>query len=230
MCFIFYFLLIKFLSINGLRSGAFNEEAFDTWKEVPNCAIVSAGKYELPMSNTCVLYECNSKRTNPCNKRYENARDGQAYVSYILNNYDFLPNFIIFVHGHAQSWHQHKHINLNREKFVGYEGLNGQPIKMDNFAQSEYGVIWKNLFPQYPVPQKICSDGSMQFIVSKERLHIYSKADWSKLYAFLYVLNVSLEIMPWDPADKEISSEKFQKTSYFIEWIIHIFLGEPHCK
>lgn len=33
-------------------------------------------------------------------------REGLAYITYIIDHYEDLPDYVIFVHGHERSWHQ----------------------------------------------------------------------------------------------------------------------------
>ena len=212
------------------RTGPFKEDAFVTWSERPKCAIVSAGPDRLPVSRTCVLHECNTDRKSACNKRYATARDGQAYVSYVVQNYDKLPDFVMFVHGHARAWHQHERIDVDVSEFKGYKGLNRHPIHMDNLSASANGYIWRSVFSNYTVPEEVCSDGSMQFMASRDRLRTFPLRDWLELYSFLYGTKTSETIKAWDADDPLEAGKNFLGTSYFVEWIIHILVGEPNCK
>lgn len=40
-----------------------------------------------------------------CRKRNANSREAQAYVNFIVQNWQALPERIAFIHGHAASWH-----------------------------------------------------------------------------------------------------------------------------
>lgn len=70
------------------------------------CTIVSAGTLEYTISKQCEVVECAKDLHNTCQKLYNNARDGQAYVAFIVHNYERLNGTYIFVHGHSASWHQ----------------------------------------------------------------------------------------------------------------------------
>lgn len=54
-------------------------------------------------------------------------REAMAYLTFILNHYDRLPRYTVFLHGHARSWHQAEPIawkvralNLDLLKHEGY--------------------------------------------------------------------------------------------------------------
>ena len=48
-----------------------------------------------------------SKNVVPVNK----GREAMVYLTYIINNYDNLPDSNLFVHGHHESWHQKSNLN-----------------------------------------------------------------------------------------------------------------------
>lgn len=37
-------------------------------------------------------------------------REAMAYLTYIIDHYDTLPDYMVFVHGHERSWHQQEHL------------------------------------------------------------------------------------------------------------------------
>lgn len=37
-------------------------------------------------------------------------REAMAYLTYIIDHYDELPDYMIFTHGHERSWHQQEHM------------------------------------------------------------------------------------------------------------------------
>ena len=225
---IIYFLLL-FICTHARLFGRFGEPAFETWNETPRCVIVSAGPFELQNTNDqCVVYECSSIKGSMCYKRDEKARDGQAFVSFIVQHYTSLPFVTFFVHGHKNAWHQHHLIRF--DSFQQFSGLNHHPIEVKNFSSTPYGDIWRAIFPHMKTPEHVCCDGSLQFMVHRDRIQKQPLSTWIELEHYLYGTKVWPGSNAWNDKGVSLAPGDFKGSSYFVEWIMHVLLGEPWCK
>lgn len=69
----------------------------------------------------------NSTLSVPAN----NGNEAMRYLTFIIDNYDFLPDFIAFRHGHGSAWHQRfdsaieiNNLNLTTVRMRGYQNFN----------------------------------------------------------------------------------------------------------
>ena len=51
-----------------------------------------------------------------------------AYLTYIIDHYDNLPDIAVFVHGHYRSWHQHAPISAK------IRALNVTAVERENYV------------------------------------------------------------------------------------------------
>lgn len=116
-----------------------------------------------------------------------------AYLQYIINNYDKLPNKIAFIHGHNDAWHQ-KHSmedTLEHAKSTWSFGtLNGTVLKDDAWSTAIPHFV--TTFPEFSShtewTEKIDMNGSLvsadccaQFVVDKDRIKRFPKEAWETL-------------------------------------------------
>ena len=128
----------------------------------------------------------------PQNKGHE----AMVYLTYIIDHYDnSLPGYIIFIHGHAQSWHQEddmvpliRSLRLSALQTAGYVPLRCdwypscaaelKPIGHNGTvwgpgvhrADAEYAIseVWSTFFPAEPLPETISSQCCAQFAVTRD--------------------------------------------------------------
>jgi len=223
------------------------------------CTLVSAGPLEYVVSKQCVVVECAKDVHNTCQKLYKNAREGQAYVAYIVNNYNDLNGTYIFVrsfekrtkislvlkyiflkkvHGHSKSWHQHQDIfdAIERARFTeGFVGLNKLPIRIEHPENTIFGTIWNAVLSPVidrPMPKRICVDGSAQFAVHASRIKRYPIEVWNELYAYVY----GTKTWPGSDTWSAKTSRKlfyrpgdFLGSGWFTEYIFGVLLGDRDC-
>jgi len=131
-----------------------------------------------------------------------------AYLTYIVDNYERLPEAVIFIHGHESAWHapsSMKHVLKNTcfSLAIGYHNLNhgnnarvhdfclserGPPLKFQAAAKEEVdGLLrqnWVSVFkPAFnnTFPRRICSDCCAQFVVSRARLQHHPRSFYEQL-------------------------------------------------
>jgi len=136
-----------------------------------------------------------------------------VYLSFIIANYDTLPDRAIFLHGHRRSWHQEADI----EKLVTHlriEALDNSsyvPMRCDWYPScpaeirpvdhdavvwgpgvhredAEWAIeeAWIDLFgPDIKIPKTIASPCCAQFAVTREAIRSRSKATYESMRDWL---------------------------------------------
>ena len=118
-----------------------------------------------------------------------------AYLSYVIDHYEDLPDFAIFMHSHRYAWHNNlilnedsalmvRHLSPERVTREGYMNLrchwepgcpdwmhpkNKQKIK-EKEEQLVLAQSWNELFPGDEVPEILAQPCCAQFAVSRERI------------------------------------------------------------
>lgn len=140
-----------------------------------------------------------------------------VYLSYLIDNYDRLPPYAIFTHGHRKAWHQPIDIetminSLRLEAFdqAGYVSLRcswqpscpaelrpithdaivwgqGEHVKETEIAIAE---AWPHLFPGSDLPHTIASSCCAQFAVTRRTMMRRSRLDYIRMRDWL--LNTKL--------------------------------------
>ncbi|MCJ1405838.1 hypothetical protein MMC11_009068 [Xylographa trunciseda] len=140
----------------------------------------------------------------PVNK----GRESIAYLTYIIDNYDLLPDTVLFLHSHRdgefRAWHvdNEAHDNVESVKALrldyveesGYVNLRCgllpgcnhevQPFRsppVDGF-EVEHAMhdAWKFMFPEEALPQEIGVPCCAQFAVSKKQVLARPKTDYER--------------------------------------------------
>jgi hypothetical protein len=90
----------------------------------------------------------NSKDTVHLN--HDKGVEAYAYLQYIVDNYDALPEVVIFVHGHRQSWHQDGNIDdiLNNLKF-DKSFYNFNNCYINPMSRGEDETVVSHYFPRF---------------------------------------------------------------------------------
>jgi hypothetical protein len=148
---------------------------------------------EVPWQKTAVYVadDPNAPLHPPKNKGHE----VMIYLSWIIDNYDDLPDVAIFMHAHRWTWHNNeilgldsaeivKRLNLNRVIREGYMNLRcswgpGCPDWMHPGATEEdkqrpeqtlLAKCWSELFPMDKVPDVLAQPCCAQFALSRDRI------------------------------------------------------------
>jgi hypothetical protein len=138
-------------------------------------------------------------------------REASSYLWYIVNNYENLPDYIAFIHGHEHAWHHfYKKSLLRLIRPADYLPLNGfwtDTSTHDDKISRHWGVIepWVGPMPA----EKGFLDGSAQFVVSRDRIRRHP------LEAYKSWLT---EIM---------SSDDDFEMGVMLEYAWHYIFGEP---
>ncbi|ODH45184.1 hypothetical protein ACO22_00297 [Paracoccidioides brasiliensis] len=137
-----------------------------------------------------VVDDPSSSVHSPINKGHE----VMVYLTYLIDNYDNLPDIMIFMHSHRKSWHNEElldfdavlHVNSLSNEHVtrqGYVNLRchwqpGCPDWMhprdtleDAIKQEQIFISrsWEELFPRVELPQVLSQPCCAQFALTRER-------------------------------------------------------------
>ena len=120
-----------------------------------------------------------------------------VYLSFIIDNYDNLPEYTAFVHGHEKSWHQEADLVqlLESVRFYALDETGYVSLRCDWFPScpaeirpvahdatvwgpgvhrqdAEDGIVevWPVFFPGVALPETIASQCCAQFVVTKSRI------------------------------------------------------------
>ncbi|KAI1621168.1 hypothetical protein EDD37DRAFT_147616 [Exophiala viscosa] len=130
--------------------------------------------------------------TAPLHPPMNKGNEAMIYLTYIIDHYDSLRDFTLFVHAHRYSGHNNAFLggdavkmlrNLNAERIMhdGYMNLRcqqepGCPSWVHPHEQGADKLApimlqeWNNLFPGEPVPEVLAQTCCAQFAVSRDRI------------------------------------------------------------
>ncbi|OQO12796.1 hypothetical protein B0A48_02260 [Cryoendolithus antarcticus] len=133
--------------------------------------------------------------TAPLHPPRNKGHEAMIYLSYIIDHYDTLPDFSIFMHGHQFAWHNNEildtdaaqmimHLSPERVMRLGYMDLRchwepGCPAWLHpgvrerlSWKQEEHLIAdsWAQVFPKDPIPAILAQPCCAQFAVSRERI------------------------------------------------------------
>ncbi|KAK7521496.1 uncharacterized protein IWZ02DRAFT_142905 [Phyllosticta citriasiana] len=134
-----------------------------------------------------------------------------AYLTYIIDFYDHLPDVSIFMHAHEFAWHNNEllemsssqmltHLNLRKVVRDGYVNLRCHrypscPDHLFPFAknhsvwdvpeESIFADAWTEILPHEPVPEVLSQPCCAQFAVSRERIRALPRAQYKHFRKWL---------------------------------------------
>lgn len=149
---------------------------------------------------------------------FNKVQEVPAYVKYIIDNYNCLPLYSIFVHGHFESEHQDTNIvrkinslkfnndiiNLNRPDWTAKISLG------DDFSDKKYSWLsenWFDIFGEYiKLPDTLTFYSCAQFAVRRECILKHPIEFWQKIYYWCET----------NTLDNYVSSRIFEYVWYYI--------------
>ncbi|KAK7431620.1 hypothetical protein QQZ08_001838 [Neonectria magnoliae] len=153
----------------------------------------------------------NSALRIPKNK----GNEAMVYISYIIDNYDMLPDIVIFAHAHPRAWHSDKilghststtikrlngahvvrqgYVNLRCQWDPGCPGrtLSTQPKDSDDIEMIIYRQAWNEIRPESPVPKVIGQPCGGQFAASRSRIRATPQSQWEFYRTWLMTTNLT---------------------------------------
>ncbi|KAJ5223276.1 hypothetical protein N7468_007818, partial [Penicillium chermesinum] len=158
-------------------------------------------------------------------------KESNVYLQYIVDNYDKLPQYMVFLHAHQFSYHVEfeeqdnalsvKRLQLDYVKKVGYANLRcdwgpGCPNEVQPFRQLEgrtteiaFAGAWIGIFNNTDIPYEVGTPCCAQFVVTREQVHARPLSDYQQYHRWL--LETQL--------DDETSGRVF-------EYLWHIIFGQ----
>lgn len=172
----------------------------------------------LDSSYDYVIYSRNLPNSDKVvNIKHDKGVESCAYLQFIIDNYDDLPENMVFVHAHRHSWHQDDYVDVLIKKLdwtKSYYNINNNYItpliKNDQeiierhfyhrtWSQCEYRKsyklwvedVWSDLFAgQIEMPERIEGKCGAQFLVKKEIVKKYSKEFYQRLLSWLLTTDI----------------------------------------
>jgi hypothetical protein len=186
-------------------------------------AIVCSNHWDEDLSWTIfsrhpVVVYSKSIKSSPNYVKYNKAQEAISYLNYIVDRYDFLPEYSIFVHGHRGSKHQDNFIDviINRLEFdkpiinLNSSGLYDYVEEGDDYADKKYSWLsdnWGKLFGNDLVlPRRVGFYAHAQFAVHRDCIWQYKKEFWLNLYEWCKDSQLS----------NYVASRVFEYTWYYI--------------
>ncbi|KAK2865391.1 hypothetical protein FQN49_003621 [Arthroderma sp. PD_2] len=144
----------------------------------------------------------------PVNK----GREAMVYLTYIIDHYDKLPDYMIFMHGQRYQWHNDDPIydgasiisklRLESVSKAGYSPLRcswvpGCPVELHPLnpvdegpivrKQTElaFATVFRTFFPGIQVPAEVGATCSSQFATTREQVMLRPKADYQRIRKWL---------------------------------------------
>ena len=169
---------------------------------------------ELPELDKAIYIVDNPKAAlhPPKNKGHE----VMVYLSYIIDNYDDLPDIMMFMHSHRFAWHNEEPLDMDavqlvrrlsservfREGFVNMRcsWVPGCPdwihpnSKTEDIQKQEEPMVaraWTELFPYEPVPETLAQPCCAQFALSRDRVLSIPKSRYIYYRDWLLLTDIS---------------------------------------
>lgn len=159
--------------------------------------------------------------------------------SYIIDNYDDLPGYALFVHGHVTSWHQvmpiymlvralnltaldnEQYISLQCSDIYGCENAPAIDTWHPQFSRAgKICAFWELIRPGHPCPRYLSSKCCAQFAVTREAIRTLTLNDWIQIREPLlhdYTIYPGISDLALDEWD----------IGWIYEKTWHIFFGMP---
>ncbi|KAI4718655.1 hypothetical protein E4T48_05143 [Aureobasidium sp. EXF-10727] len=175
--------------------------------------------------------------TMPFHTNRNKGKEANAYLTYIIQNYDSLPSTVAFVHSHEFGWPKAWHTDAERHsnveslnslntKFVqrnGYANLRclhspgcpdevqpfREPMDESRTTEAVFASAWKEIFGSDDVPEVVGVACCAQFAVSKQQILKRTREEYVRMHDWL----MGTEL------DDEISGRVF-------EYLWHIIFGQ----
>ena len=172
--------------------------------------------YKLEKYGVNILIYDKETPSNPYNVPINRGNEASAYLKYIVDHYDNLPEYTFFLHDEEYSWH---HDGSIEERFLEavnsnelYYNINNFYLKPTDLEQNYKFYRWYKKYIQPYIPLRTLPKnwmeghkGCAQFLVHKSLIQHLPKKFYQDLYD--WILNFK---------DGKLSG-------YYLEWTWHLF-------
>jgi hypothetical protein len=166
-------------------------------------------------------YKC--RPDQPYNVNVNKGHEASAYLKYILDHYDSMPDKVFFCHDEKYSWHHTGSIvdRLGDALRDGKEFVNVNHFKLGSIIDNplydgivewwrEYCRPYVSNMDKYHRDWTLGHKGCAQFLVSSARIRMYPKAFYQGLYDWIVSTGLPNYV-----------------TSRYMEWTWHVFWDDP---
>lgn len=168
-----------------------------------------------------------------------------SYIRFIIDNYNNLPDRMLFVHGHENSYHQDyptwyiaNNLNWNNEFMnINTRRFDEQYISIINdFEDNERNyrksyelwieTPWKQVFGKFPIPHTLTFLGHAQFLVSQNYVLRHPIEFYKQIINWLETTTIDKDLYTgkieyFTKSDAYVSSRILEYTWHYI------FTGDP---
>ncbi len=171
-----------------------------------------------------------------CTMEINRGREYGSFLKFIIEYYDHLPSYVVFLHGHETAWHQQLHIfdavRCARRKQFGYISLNNSIFPKLEWTKGNNGYdimesLWEEHFKPYlliDLPTFFYHDCCAQFIVSRDRIRLRSKNAYKHWYDLIFKVKNDYDLglgfeMIWplifgEPHDIKIEPQLYKESRF----------------
>ncbi|THY27433.1 hypothetical protein D6D00_04931 [Aureobasidium pullulans] len=172
---------------------------------------------------------------------FNRGREASAYLTYLINHYYNLPDYMVFVHGERYQIHNGEwpcatimydtyplinNLDLNYVDSEGYANLRcnwkqcPEPYIVPVLghedtiweAHGDYADAWQTIFPNETMPDKVGAPCCAQFAVNRQTVHRWPVAKYEQIRAWMWARGDGLSSM---------------KSGIIMEYMWHIIFGKP---
>lgn len=122
------------------------------------------------------------------------SREASSYLEYIIKNYNSLPEYVVFVHGHRNNWHHRENMDetINRLNFYfDYCNINDSVFNLDmKYYPGERKHVLENkhiferIFNVYIDIDNFTHKQSAQFYVKRDAILSRTLEQYKELYDY----------------------------------------------
>jgi hypothetical protein len=173
--------------------------------------------YKLEKYGVNILIYDKETPSNPYNVPINRGNEASAYLKYIVDHYDNLPEYTFFIHDEEYSWHHNGSIE---ERFLEavdsnelYYNINNYYLKPTTNIKEKYKFYrWYKKYIQPYIPLKILPKkwmegykGCAQFLVHRSLIQHLPKKFYQDLYDWI------------------LNFKNGKLSGYYLEWTWHVF-------
>ncbi len=137
-----------------------------------------------------------AKGTNVHHQPINKGNEATAYMQYIVDHYDTLPEYMLFVHGHEKSWHHNGSIVdiINDVELSPYKTLNKYPTGKLDPEHTDVIVASRDFPLAFEFPPDVNSlyyDSCGMFCVARETIHRRPREFYERFLEYLWTTSTS---------------------------------------
>ncbi|CAD0098392.1 unnamed protein product [Aureobasidium mustum] len=183
------------------------------------------------------VYTVDNDTAMPFHTDRNKGKEANAYLTYIIQNYDSLHETVAFVHSHEfgwlKAWHtdakQHSNVKSLNSLNVDFVQRNGyanlrclpnpgcpdeihrlqEPMDESKTSEAVFAAAWREIFDNDDVPEVVGVACCAQFAASKQQILQRTKEEYLRMHEWL--MNTELDD---------------QKSGWVFEYLWHIIFGQ----